>query len=278
MTIKELYTEGLKRLREVGINEETDARILIDYLCHVSMNDILVHGERQINDALSRVFLEYIDMRCTHIPLQHLTGEQEFMGLNFRVSPDVLVPRQDTEILVEEVMRDMFDGSRILDMCTGSGCILISLLHYSNDCEGVGVDISEKALLVAKENADRIGVKADFVQSDLFENVSGKFDIIVSNPPYIRTADLGNLMDEVRLHEPAAALDGGEDGLFFYRKIISAAHEYLRKEGRLYFEIGCDESKEVMELMKESGFADVRMVRDYASLPRVITGRVENNV
>lgn len=278
MTIKELYTEGLKRLREAGISEETDARILIDYLCHVSMNDILVHGERQINDALSRVFLEYIDMRCTHIPLQHLTGEQEFMGLNFRVSPDVLVPRQDTEILVEEVMRDMFDGSRILDMCTGSGCILISLLHYSNDCEGVGVDISEKALLVAKENADRIGVKADFVQSDLFENVSGKFDIIVSNPPYIRTADLGNLMDEVRLHEPAAALDGGEDGLFFYRKIISAAHEYLRKEGRLYFEIGCDESKKVMELMKESGFADVRMVRDYASLPRVITGRVENNV
>lgn len=206
---------------------------------------------------------------------------------------------------MEEVLRKLHDGMRILDMCTGSGCILLSLLHYSNDCTGVGVDVSEDALTVARENAEKICPKdfatvlsddllqnvcsdavdcgsvcgADkksgvvFIQSNLFENVTGKYDVIVSNPPYIASAVIPTLMPEVRDHEPMLALDGTEDGLFFYRKIVNEGREYLTRGGRLYFEIGYDQADAVSELMKNAGFADVTVVKDYAGLDRVVYGR-----
>ena len=178
-------------------------------------------------------------------------------------------------------MRYLHDGNRILDMCTGSGCILLSLLHYSNHCSGMGVDISEEALKVASENVSKIAAmkrnnpwKEDTVKlihSDLFSEVSEeKFDIIVSNPPYIASSVIPTLMEEVREHEPMSALDGMEDGLFFYRKIIAQSPDYLAKEGMLFFEIGHDQGRAVSDMMKESGFQEVTVVKDLAGLDRVV--------
>ena len=194
------------------------------------------------------------------------------MGLEFLVDENVLIPRQDTEILVEEVLRELTDGSRILDLCTGSGCILLSLLHYSNDCVGVGSDISEEALCVARKNAERLGIRADFLCGDLFERVGGRYDFIVSNPPYIASGEIRKLMEEVRLHEPLSALDGHEDGLFFYRRIIGECPDYLVRGGSLYLEIGWDQGGAVKALMEEAGFHEVRVTKDYAGLDRVVSG------
>jgi release factor glutamine methyltransferase len=218
-----------------------------------------------------------IEKRALRIPLQHITGVQEFMGLEFKVNEHTLIPRQDTEILVEEAMRHMCDGMRLLDMCTGSGCILLSLLKYSNECEGIGVDISENALVVARENALRLGLDATFLAGNLFEPVEGRglFDMIVSNPPYIETSVIPTLMPEVREHEPLNALDGSEDGLYFYREIVDKAINYLRKGGYLFFEIGYNQGKAVSKLMCDAGFCQINIIKDYAGLDRVVMGIVD---
>lgn len=276
MNYRQVYELGKSRLEEADVAEAAlDARILLEHVCGTSRNDLLVHDDREVAEAQIDQYIECISRRQSREPLQHITGVQDFMGLEFAVNEHVLIPRQDTEILVEEVMKDEFDGSRILDMCTGSGCILISLLHYSNWCKGVGVDISSAALAVAKENANKLlpeEKRPVFVESNLFEAVEGTFDIIVSNPPYIRTKVIENLMPEVKDYEPMQALDGYEDGLYFYRRIVEEAGEYLNKDGRLYFEIGHDQGAEVSELMKSAGYEQVRVVKDYAGLDRVVCG------
>lgn len=276
MTYRELYEKGYEMLQNAGIEEATlDARLLLEYLCHTNRNDLLVHGDKPMEEADETAYLGLIEKRRQRIPLQHLTGVQEFMGLEFSVNEKVLIPRQDTEILVEEVLRELQDGMRILDMCTGSGCILISLLHYTNHCSGLGVDISGEALQVAEENAKKLLAQdagIGLLQSNLFEKVTGKYEFIVSNPPYIRSEVVDTLMPEVRDHEPRIALDGEEDGLFFYRKIVEEAPEYLVSGGRLYFEIGYDQAEDVRALMKERGFAEVCVVQDYAGLDRVVYG------
>lgn len=273
MSYRELFIWGKEKLEAAEIGEaELDARLLLEWICHTDRNDLLVHGDRQVSGAEEEQYREAIARRASHIPLQHITGVQEFMGLDFLVSDKVLIPRQDTEILVEEALRELTDGTRILDMCTGSGCILLSLLHYSNDCRGTGVDLSEEALAVARENADRLGLAADFIHSDLFERVSGKYDVIVSNPPYIASGRIPGLMEEVRLHEPLCALDGREDGLFFYRKILEQCGEHLMRGGSLYFEIGYDQGGSVKALMEAAGFHEVRVTKDYAGLDRVVSG------
>ena len=230
MQYAKLYQIGKEQLQKAGIMDaELDARLLLEFICHTDRNALYAHGDQEIEDEKMHDFLQLIEKRAVHIPLQHLTGEQNFMGLDFLVNEHVLIPRQDTEILVEEIMRDLHDGIRILDMCTGSGCILLSLLHYSNDCSGVGVDVSEDALAVARQNADRLAEKqVVFIQSDLFEKVEGSFDLIVSNPPYIRSQEIAGLMPEVREHEPHLALDGKDDGLHFYREIIKGAMPHLK--------------------------------------------------
>lgn len=273
MNYQACYEWGRKQLEAAGVQEaRLDARLLLETACAVSFSDLLAHGERPVEPAAEERYREWISLRASHIPLQHITGYQEFMGLEFLVSDKVLIPRQDTEILVEEVLRQMTDGSRILDMCTGSGCILLSLLHYSNGCVGVGADISADALGVAEENAKRLGIQADFIQSDLFEKVTGKFDYIVSNPPYIASEQIDELMEEVRLHEPLIALDGHEDGLFFYRKIVCACEAFLKRGGSLYLEIGCDQGEAVKSLMENVGFHEVEVTKDYAGLDRVVSG------
>jgi release factor glutamine methyltransferase len=278
MTYRECYEQGCCTLQAAGIEEAAlDARLLLEAVCGTNRNDLLVHGEQPVAPEAEEKYLNWIRQRAEHIPLQQLTGEQGFMGLTFSVNEHVLIPRQDTEILVEEVLKELHDGMRVLDMCTGSGCILLSLLHYSNDCEGLGVDLSAEALEVAGRNVLKVltpekAEHAHFLQSDLFEKVEGKFEIIVSNPPYIASAEVDRLMPEVRDHEPRMALDGTEDGLYFYRRIIEEAGKHLVSSGMLFFEIGYDQGQAVSELMRTEGYCEVQVVQDYAGLDRVVLG------
>ena len=273
MNYRKLYETGKDRLETAGIQEAAlDARLLLEEVCRTDRNTLLVHGDRAVTEEEETQFRIFIERRSTHEPLQQITGWQEFMGLRFSVTEDVLVPRQDTETLVEEVMRYLRDGMEILDVCTGSGCILLSLLRYSNGCRGVGCDISEKALAVAGQNAKELGISAQFIQSDLFESIEGRFEYIVSNPPYIRKDMIPTLMEEVRDHEPLIALDGGEDGLDFYRKITREATEHLYSGGMLFFEIGYDQGEAVKLLMEEEGYKEVTVSQDLAGFDRVVYG------
>lgn len=282
MTYGQFYEYGKQKLMAAGIDEAAlDARLLLEYICHTDRNELIIHADRERSSIEEQFYKIVIEKRASHMPLQYITGEQEFMGLSFQVNAHVLIPRQDTEILVEESMRYLGDGMRILDMCTGSGCILLSLLKYSNECEGVGIDISSDALRVAQENAQRLQLDATFLEGDLFLPLknfkSGKtsdtlFDIIVSNPPYIETKVIDTLMPEVRLHEPVSALDGGKDGLYFYRKIITEAPRFMRKGAYLFLEIGCAQAQKVTMFMQEAGFVQVEVLKDYAGLDRVVFG------
>lgn len=303
MTYGELYRRGRDALEAAGVPEaELDARLLLEWVCGTDRSDLLAHGDRERSAGEQEEYERLIAGRKGRIPLQHLTGVQAFMGLEFAVDGHVLVPRQDTEVLVEEALRNLHDGMRILDMCTGSGCILISLLHYSNDCRGVGADISGEALAVARGNAERLlgasacawmrdgtevldGCGADdppcaedrqgrisLIESDLFDGIEGRFDIIVSNPPYIRSGEIPGLMPEVREHEPVLALDGGEDGLDFYRRILEGCRAHLCGGGMLFLEIGYDQGEAVSGLLEEAGFLEVAVVKDYAGLDRVVCG------
>ncbi|MCM1040067.1 MAG: peptide chain release factor N(5)-glutamine methyltransferase [Ruminococcus sp.] len=281
-TYKQTYLWGVQELAQAQIAEaELEARLLLEYVCRTDRNTLLVHGEREVSAEEYESYVNHISERKKHVPLQYITGVQEFMGLEFAVNGHVLIPRQDTEILVEEVMRHLHDGMRLLDMCTGSGCILLSLLYYSNGCSGVGVDISAEALAVAKENAKRVmklkndAFLPEFIQSDLFAELDEKsrsFEIIVSNPPYIKSDVICTLMPEVKDFEPHMALDGKEDGLFFYRQIISGAGNYLAGGGMLFFEIGYDQGEDVKNLMENARYREVEIVKDYAGLDRVVYG------
>ena len=285
MRYADLYAQGKNALVAAQIEEAPlDARLLLEFVCGTDRTTLFAHPEKEVSAEQQGKFEEFIAKRSQHIPLQHLTGQQDFMGLTFKVNEHVLIPRQDTEILVEEVMRDLHDGVHILDMCTGSGCILLSLLHYSNDTTGVGADLSEEALKVAKANAESLGMasvnteagvdepRARFIHSDLFEAIDEKFDLIVSNPPYIRTDVIETLMPEVRDHDPRMALDGTADGLYFYRKIVEESQHYLKRGGQLFFEIGHDQAEEVAALMQCHGYKEIEVKKDYAGLDRVVFG------
>ncbi len=272
MTYSEALRKSTDYLREAGIADaETDARLL---LMHVSGKDrtfFLAHGDEELTEREEKHYQLLTEKRGGHVPVQHLTGTMNFMGLDFDVAENVLIPRIDTEYLVEEAMTYVEDGARVLDVCTGSGCILLSLMRFKNAISGVGVDVSDDALALSRKNAEKLGVEnVQFIKSDLFQNVEGKFDYILSNPPYIRSSEIDGLMDEVRLHEPHLALDGGEDGLDFYRKIAHEAKEYLESEGRLFFEIGFDEGDALREILSAEGYKDIEVVRDYSGNERVV--------
>lgn len=283
MTYREAYEQGKRLLAERGIEEAgTDARLLLEYVCHTDYQTLYTQGERVLDELQTEIYVNYLKKRADRIPLQYLTHTQSFMGLDFYVNEHTLIPRPDTEILVEEVMRYGQDGMAILDLCTGSGCILLSLLRYSNGCLGVGTDVSKEALAVAEGNAKTLGFAEKmtrgelfFLQGDLYDALEKKmpaFDVIVSNPPYIRSEVIPTLMPEVKEHEPHLALDGGDDGLMFYRRIIDGAPAHVKRESALFFEIGADQGDAVKKLMLQAGYRDVRIVKDYAGLDRVVYG------
>ena len=273
MTYQQTLRWGELFLQEKGIDDaKTDAWLLLALACHTERNDYYLHMLEDIPKEQKEAYETVLKKRAEHIPLQHITGEQEFMGLPFLVNADVLIPRQDTEILVEEALKKAKPGMKTLDLCTGSGCNIISMLKYRPDLYGTASDLSAAALRVAEKNAKINKVTPVFVQGDLFEPVEGAFDMIISNPPYIPTAEIEKLMPEVRKYEPFLALDGKEDGLAFYKRIIEEGYSYLNPGGYLLFEIGYDQGKEVSVRMEQAGYQGVKVIKDLAGLDRVVIG------
>ena len=269
----DVYKNGVKRLEECGVKEAgLDARLLLEFVCKTDRTVLYAHPEREVSPEEEKQFEEFLSRREKREPLQYILGQQEFMGLNFRTRPDTLIPRQDTETLVEDAMKGLHDGMEILDICCGTGCILLSLLHYSNDCRGAGVDINEEAVKLAKENAAALGLDncSDFYVSDMFENVTGTYDMIVSNPPYIPRDVIDTLEPEVKDYEPRAALDGGTSGLDFYHILAEGGKKHLKRGGIFYMEIGYDQGPSVKALFEEEGYKNVEVLKDLAGLDRVV--------
>lgn len=286
-TLEILLKEGISVLETAGIEEaRLDAWLLLEYVTGKNRAWYYAHCREMADMETEEKYRELCRKRAEHIPLQHLTKNAYFMGYDFYVDENVLVPRQDTEVLVEEALEILksVDAPKILDMCTGSGCILLSILKELPGAEGTGVDLSEAALEVAKRNAQNLqtGDRAFFTKSDLFSGDyftqnSGKdlpeYDMLISNPPYIATDEISKLMDEVRLHDPYMALDGKEDGLYFYREITARCGRYLKPGGWLLYEIGHDQGKAVPEIMKQAGFVHIQVKKDLAGLDRVVLGQ-----
>lgn len=276
MTLRQLLYQGIRQLEEAKVPDASyDAGELLEHALQIERSYYFLHENDTITKEQQDAYEKVICLRAQRIPLQHITGTAWFMGYGFYVNSHVLTPRFDTEILVEKTGQLIKPGMRILDLCTGSGCILLSLLaeHQGMNLKGVGVDISQEALKVAEENKKRLGMEAELLESDLFTKVEGTFDIIVSNPPYIATKELAGLMPEVREHEPWLALDGKEDGLYFYKKIVQQAEEYLTPDGWLCFEIGYDQGEALRDLLTDAEYENVQICKDLAGLERVAMGQ-----
>lgn len=275
MTWQEVFKRGIVKLQESGVKEaQADAWILMEEYGQIDRAHYFLRQTEQMPEEFVKSYEQAIDKRAKRIPVQQIIGRQEFCGLDFYVNEHVLIPRQDTECLVEEVLKRSKPDNHILDVCTGSGCIIISLQKLMKDrCVCYATDISEEALKVAKKNAERLDADVNFWQGNLFEAVEGKFDIIVSNPPYIESEVILGLEPEVREHEPMLALDGKEDGLFFYRRIIKDAGNYLHPDGWLFFEIGFEQGAAVSRLMEENGYKNVTVKQDLAGLDRIVLGQ-----
>jgi len=282
MNLKEALYSATNMLKNCEIESPaSEAGILLCYVLEKDKIFIYAHDDYIMTKEQKELYKELLFKRLQGTPIQYLTGRQEFMSLLFKVQPGVLIPRQDTETLVEAIIEcAAYIGKAslsILDMCTGSGCIALSLAHYIKNSHITASDISKEALSVAENNAEHLGLrdKVRFVQSDLFEsfvngNAYEKFDIIVSNPPYIPASHIAYLKKEVKDFEPILALNGGIDGLFYYKKIISQAPAFLKANGRLAFEVGINQSLIIQELMFKGGFKNIKIIKDIASIDRVV--------
>lgn len=276
MVISELLAKVSKELEENGIeNPRFDASCILGYVLKMPYAHLLLNSKKEVQDADISAAFELLKKRLAHEPLQYILGTQDFMSLTFFVSPDVLIPRQDTETLVEFVLSQKEDfPASVLDIGTGTGCIPISLAHFRKNFKCLGVDVSEKAVLLARKNAENLGVseRAAFEILDIMTDIPfGKFDIAVSNPPYIKSGDIKTLQPEVRIFEPHLALDGGDDGLIFYRRICEIAPKILNKGGLLAFEIGFDQADYVRKIM-DKNFKDIKIIKDLTGNDRVVSG------
>ena len=274
-SLKGLLTDGTKMLTQAGIDEaELDARYILEYITGLNSAQYFIHSEDIIEKNKAEEFFRLIERRSKRIPLSYVIGTRDFFGLTFKVNENVLIPEQETELLVEEVIK-YSEGKAVLDMCTGSGCIAISIALFGKPSKVAASDISEKALEVARENAKSLKAgEISFIQGDMFENVTDKFDIIVSNPPYIETGEIDELMPEVRDYIPRLALDGDIDGLKFYRIISKEAVKKLNKNGRIFYEIGYNQSRAVASILLENGFTDVKIMKDYSGLDRIVMAKL----
>lgn len=288
MTLEEIYKYGTSRLEEAGIEyPSVDAFYLLEYAAKIDKTKYLYYKDHEVSEANFAQYKELIDKRCTRLPYQYIVGFADFMGLTFEVNEDVLIPRLDTEVLAEETKKLLGFEADVLDMCTGSGCIGISLKRYRPDIYVTCSDVSHRALNVARKNAAhqhlqlanetgdmQMGIR--LVEGDLFEpfREDEKFDCIVSNPPYVTLKEYRNLMPEVKDHEPMYALLAGEDGLDIYRRLVSAAPAHLKDGGILIMEIGSSQAQDVTSLMENAGFKDITVIKDLAGLDRVIKGHI----
>lgn len=301
MTIREVLTNIRERLQNVGIEDfEYESWTFLDWKFHIDRAEFYMNPDGEVKEELLEELERVLKQREQRVPLQYLMGECEFMGYDFYVDERVLIPRQDTECLVELAVESIrkkeveirqklnlseadYSGDnrkseqkpakvKVLDLCTGSGCIGISVAKLCPDTEVTLADISEGALSVAKKNAQNLDANVTLIRGNLFQNIEGRFDYILSNPPYIPSEVIEGLMPEVKEHEPRLALDGEADGLSFYRKIINEAPDYLNPDGRIYFEIGAEQGKDLICLMDERGFSEVKVHKDLAGLDRIVTG------
>lgn len=281
-TYRELYEEGRRILEQAGLPDAAlDARFLLEEVCGTNLQTLLVFPEKKVTEEEVKQYRAFVQRRKDREPTAMILGEWDFMGLTFRLNKSTLIPEQDTEVLVETALEELKRRGpgeaplRILDLCTGSGCILLSLLHELRNAGGLGTDLSEEALEAARENAVRLGLqeRAAFRQGDLWEPVGDeRFDLIVSNPPYVPTDVIPTLEPEVRCGEPYAALDGGEDGLVFYRRILKEAAGHLKPSGIIIVESGFDEAAQIAALMQDQKLRGIRTVKDYGGLDRVVLG------
>lgn len=280
MTIKQLFTKGMIMLKSNKIESpKLKARLLLQYVLNMKREQIIIYDNKEITQQEEKAYMQSLEKLIKGIPLQHITNSQEFMKMNFFVNSDVLIPRPDTEILVEEVIKLGKEKKNlsILDLCTGSGAIAVSLAKYLPNAKIYASDISKKALEVAQINAknNEMEDKIEFINSDLFEKIEGKFDIIVSNPPYIRTEVIKTLDKEVQ-KEPMLALDGGKDGLHFYRRIVEEAYSHLKFDSYLCFEIGFDQKEEVTEVIKNAKvYTETYCKKDLYGNDRIIITKIK---
>ena len=281
MTIMEAIKKGMIELKNSNIESpKLKSRLLMQSILNKSRQYVIVNDMEELNEKQKNKYFEAISKVRNGIPLEHITHQKEFMKLNFFVDENVLIPRQDTEILVEEVINiaKRINAKNILDLCTGSGAIAVSLAKYIPQSEITAIDISDRALKVAKKNAinNQVENQITFINSDMFTNLNKeKFDIIVSNPPYIKRNVINNLDDEVK-KEPYIALDGGEDGLDFYRKIVKEAYHNLKYGGYLCLEIGFDQKIDVIELIEnEEKYENIYSKKDLYDNDRIIITRVK---
>lgn len=281
MTISELIKKGMIELKNGNIEEpKLKARLLMQYVLNKSRQYVIVNDREELDNIKEKQYLEEIKILKKGVPIEHITHQKEFMKLSFFVDKNVLIPRQDTEILVEEVINiaKKNNAKKILDLCTGSGAIAVSLAKYLPQAEITAIDISNEALKIAKKNAisNNVENQITFISSDMFTNLNEeKFDIIVSNPPYIKTNVIKNLDIQVQ-NEPYIALDGGKDGLDFYKKIINESYQYLKYNGYLCLEIGFDQKIDVIELIENTErFMGTYSKKDLFDNDRIIVTRLK---
>ena len=271
-TLREAERRGTAYLAAAGREEAAQtARLLLCHVLNFNFTDYVLAREDLLSPRDAARYEELLTRRASGVPLQYLTREQNFCGLSLYVDERVLIPRQDTECLVEEVLRDGARGA-LLDLCTGSGCIPLALLKHGNFSCALGADISAEALAVAETNRARTGLPLLLRQSDLFSEIPERFDVITANPPYIESAEIESLSVEVRDYEPRLALDGTADGLAFYRRLAAESGAHLKPGGRLYLEIGMSQGAAVASLLKAAAFSDIQIIRDLAGRDRIVKG------
>ena len=280
MNILDAISKGIKLLSESlsDINPRFESELLLSYAIKKERIWLLLHGSDKLSEDDCNRFLGLIKRRADGEPFSYITGTKEFMSLDFKVKEGVLIPRPDTETLVSHIIETFKNkNALILDLCTGSGAIAVSIAKYLEDSFITAVDISDVCIETAKENAETNGVadRVDIVKKDILTGFSTdkQFDCIVSNPPYIKTEDIKTLMKDVKDFEPTLALDGGNDGLIFYRKISTLAKKLLKKDGMLTFEIGHNQAQDVYNIMKNESFSEIDFVKDLAGINRVIYGK-----
>ncbi len=277
LLVADIIKMAEKQLEDAHIHSaKREAEELYCYLKKVDRSRFFLEWSLGATDQTCEQYFDLVSRRCRREPLQHITGSQDFMGFSFKVKPEVLIPRLDSEVvaLAAELKLKEIKGNRLLDLCCGSGALGIALAKR-NDIKVTAVDISEEAVALTRENAKNLEVKVAALKGDLFQPLSRKkFHMILANPPYIPTGDIQQLEPEVKDHEPKNALDGGEDGLDFYRRIIQESPEYLKKKGILVLEIGADQGHAVTQLLEESGrFEEIQVARDLDGKNRVVTAR-----
>lgn len=279
LTYRQMCHNGAAILADAGITDaEYDSFALLEYITGMDRTAYIINGSKSVPEDIAERYDAVIDRRSSHIPLQHITGQAWFYGRGFNVNSDVLVPRQDTEVLVSEALKVINAKDSVLDMCTGSGCIIITLALEKKLGRALGADISEAALKVALGNREKLGADdVTFVKSNIFSDINVNddelFDVIVSNPPYIATGEIETLTEEVRIHDPYIALDGLEDGLHFYREITQQSLNYIKSGGWLLYEIGCTQAHDVSDIMSEYGYSNIKVIKDLAGLDRVVMGQ-----